>query len=92
MIIKDAQCNYLEQPKINKSINKKNTGQWSMRKENLTTGPYTYPSFLPRGIGKISWRRKCQPTPVFFPGKLWTEEPGRLQSTGSRKSQTELGN
>ena len=34
-------------------------------------------------VGKIPWRRKWQPTPVFLPGKsLWTEEPGRLQSMG----------
>ena len=27
-----------------------------------------------------------QPTPVFLPGEsLWTEEPGRLQSTGSQR-------
>ena len=26
-----------------------------------------------------------QPTPLFWPEKLWTEEPGRLQSMGSRQ-------
>ena len=32
-------------------------------------------------VGKIPWRRKWQPTPVFLPGESpWTEEPGRLQS------------
>ena len=45
------------------------------------------------------WRRKWQPTPVFLPGQFhqnhrwqerilefpWTEEPRRLQSTGSQK-------
>ena len=37
-------------------------------------------------VGKISWRRKWQPTPVFLPEKIpWTEEPGRLQSTGSQR-------
>ena len=36
--------------------------------------------------GKIPWRRKWQPTPVFLPGKIpWTEEPGRLQSMGSQR-------
>ena len=35
-------------------------------------------------VGKISWRRPWQPTPVFLPGEPpWTEEPGRLQSVGS---------
>ena len=36
--------------------------------------------FDPR-VGKILWRRKWQPTPVFLPGESpWTEEPGGLQS------------
>ena len=31
-------------------------------------------------------RRQWQPTPVLLPGKIpWTEEPGRLQSMGSRR-------
>ena len=38
---------------------------------------------------KIPWGRKWQPTPVFLPGKIpWTEEPGRVQSTGLQKSWT----
>ena len=38
------------------------------------------PGFDP-WVGKIPWRRKWQPTPVFLPGKSpWTEEPGGLQS------------
>ena len=37
-------------------------------------------------VGKIPWRREWQPTPVFLSGEsLWTEEPGRLQSTGSQR-------
>ena len=36
--------------------------------------------------GKIPWRRKWQPTPVFLPGKIpRTEEPGGLQSMGSQR-------
>ena len=31
-------------------------------------------------VGKIPWRRKWQPTPVFFWEIPWTEESGRLQS------------
>ena len=31
-------------------------------------------------VGKTHWSRKWQPTLVFLPGKLQTEEPGRLQS------------
>ena len=37
-------------------------------------------------VGKIPWRRKWQPTPVFLPGESpWTEEPGMLQSMGSQR-------
>ena len=36
-------------------------------------------------VGKIPWRGKRQPTPVFLPGESpWTEEPGGLQSMGSQ--------
>ena len=35
-------------------------------------------------VGKIPWRIKRPPTPVFFPGESpWTGEPGGLQSMGS---------
>ena len=33
-------------------------------------------------VGKIPWRRKWKPTPVFLLGNSWTEEPGGLQSRG----------
>ena len=37
-------------------------------------------------VGKIPWRRKWQPTPVFVPGIIpWTEGPGGLQSTGLQR-------
>ena len=37
-------------------------------------------------VGKIPWRRKWEPNPVFLPGKIaWLEEPGRLQSMGSQR-------
>ena len=40
-------------------------------------------------IRQIPWRRKWQLAPVFLPWEIpWTEEPGRLQSTGSQKSWT----
>ena len=36
--------------------------------------------------GKIPWRWKWQPTPVFLPGKIpWKEEPGGLQSIGLQR-------
>ena len=39
--------------------------------------------FSPRD-GKILWRRKWHPSPVFLPGKIpWTEEPDSFQSMGS---------
>ena len=44
-------------------------------------------------VGKIPWRRKWQPTLVFWPGKPHgQEEPDRLQSMRSRKRWTWLGN
>ena len=37
-------------------------------------------------VGKSPWRRTWQPTTVFLPGESpWTENPGRLQSTGSQR-------
>ena len=37
-------------------------------------------------VGEVPWRRAWQPTPVFLPGESpWTEEPGRLQSMGSKR-------
>ena len=51
------------------------------------------PGFDP-WVGKISWRRKWQPTPVLLPGKIpWMEELHRLQSMDEvTKSQTRLSN
>ena len=40
------------------------------------------------GVGKISWKRMWQLTPVLmgFASEIpWTAEPGRLQSTGSQR-------
>ena len=37
-------------------------------------------------VGKISWRREWQPTPVFLSGEsAWIQEPGGLQSMGSQR-------
>ena len=45
----------------------------------------TRPRFDP-WVEKIPWRRAGRLTPVFLPGESpWTEEPGRLQSTGSQR-------
>ena len=46
------------------------------------------PGFDP-WVGKIPWRRAGQPTPGSLPGESpWVEEPGGLQSMGSRESDT----
>ena len=43
------------------------------------------PGFNP-WVGKIPWSRAWQPTLVFLPGESsWTEEPGGLQSPGSKR-------
>ena len=36
-------------------------------------------------VGKLSWRRKWQPTPVFLPGNFHGEDSGELQSMGSQR-------
>ena len=37
-------------------------------------------------VGKILWRRKWEPTPIFLPGESpWTEEPGGLQPRGLQR-------
>ena len=41
------------------------------------------------GSRRFPWRRAWQLTPVFLPGETpWTEKPGRLQSMGSKESDT----
>ena len=37
------------------------------------------------GLGRFSWRRKWQPTPVFLPGKFHGQKPGGLQSMGVQR-------
>ena len=36
-------------------------------------------------VGKIPWRRKWLPTPVFLPREPWTEKPGGLYSPWGHK-------
>ena len=44
------------------------------------------PGFDP-WVGKIPWRRKWQPIPIFWPRESpWTEEPGGLHSWGRKES------
>ena len=41
-------------------------------------------------LGKITWKRKWKPTPVFYSWKiLWTGKPGKLQSIEVAKSWTQ---
>ena len=40
-------------------------------------------------VGKIPWRRKWQPTPVFLLGKLHGQKPGKLQPKGSQSDKVE---
>ena len=47
--------------------------------------PMRRPRFSP-WVGKIPWRREWLPTPVFLAWRIpWTEEPGGLQSVGSKR-------
>ena len=39
-------------------------------------------------VGKIHWRRKWLPIPVFLPGIRWTNEPCGLHSRGPKESDT----
>ena len=46
---------------------------------------YGRPGFNP-WVGKIPWKRACQPTSAFLPGESpWKEEPGGLQSMRSQR-------
>ena len=42
-------------------------------------------------VGKIPWKGKWQPTPVFLLGEFYAEEPGRLQSTGLQRTGHDVG-
>ena len=55
--------------------------RWLSDKESTCQCRRHKSSGLDPWVGKIPWRRKWQPTPVFLPGESpWTEEPGGLQS------------
>ena len=57
-----------------------------MAKSPLATAGDTRDAGLTPGLGRSPWRRKWQPTPVFLAWKIpWTEEPGGLQSTKSKR-------
>ena len=65
---------------------KKNDMIWaSLVTQTIKNLQYRRSRFDP-WIGKISWRREWQPTPVFLPGESpWTQEPGGLQSIGLQR-------
>ena len=55
---------------------------WLSGKESATNAGDGFDPWL----GKVPWRRKWLPSPVFLPEKvMWTEENGRLQSMGSQE-------
>ena len=56
--------------------------RWFSDKE--CTCQYRRHGFDP-SVRKIPWRRKWQPTPVFWPGEPMDREPGGLQLMGSQK-------
>ena len=59
---------------------------WWLRWERMCL-QHRRPEFDP-WVGKIPWRRACQPTPGFLPRESpWTKEPGRLVH-GVAKSRT----
>ena len=67
----------LEVPLINSGL------YWWLRRSRICPQCWR-PGFDPWD-GKITWRRKWQPTPVFFPGESpQTKKPGGLQSMESQ--------
>ena len=59
---------------------------WYIVVKNLTpsTGYARDMGFTP-GFGEISWNRKCQPTPVFLPGKSRGQRSWQATIYGARK-------
>ena len=52
----------------------------------VKNSPAMWETWVQSWAGKIPWRRKWQPTPVFLPGESpWTEKPGGLQSIGLQR-------
>ena len=72
---------------IAKLVNKnRESGRASLRAHEVKNPPSRQETGVDPWVGKISWRRAWRATPVFLPGEPpWTEEPGGLQSTGSRR-------
>ena len=69
---------------ITKIVNWSNGLPWWLSWERVSLR-YRRPRLHP-WVGKIPWRKKRQPTPVFLPTESpWTEEPNRLQSIGSHR-------
>ena len=48
--------------------------------------------WVPSLVGKLSWRRKWQPTPVFLPGKFHGQRSLAATVHGVAESQTRLSN
>ena len=60
---------------------------WASLEAQMVKNPHAmWETWVRSLIEKIPWRKAWQPTLVFLPGETpWTEEPGRLQSTGSQR-------
>ena len=43
-------------------------------------------------VGKILWRSKLQPTPVFLPGEFYAQRSLAVYGSQGTKSQTQLSN
>ena len=53
---------------------------------SLSSGSISWRKHSIWGLSVYVWRRRWQPTPLLLPGIIpWMEEPGRLQSVGSRR-------
>ena len=61
-------------------------GTWGFPGGSDKSPPAVRIDWVQSWVGKVPWRRAWQPTPVLLPGESpWTEAPGGLQSTGSRR-------
>ena len=60
--------------------------RWQRGKEPAYQGKRYKQCKFDLWVGRIPWRKACQSTPSILAWKIpWTEEPGKLQSTGSHR-------
>ena len=64
---------------------------WIVGDSVVNNPPAKQETWFDPWVGKIPWRRKWWPTPVFLLGEpQWTEESSRLQSMGSQSVRISL--